>query len=184
MGHLPERRYLEREIFPAIRALKPRSILFVGVEHYTRHYRRSFEQSGIEYWTLDIEPAVAAHGAPGKHVIASVMDADRHFPSEKFDSAFLNGVLGWGVNTAEEQNQAIRALYKILRPGGVLVLGWDDRQTPDPLELESVNTSFEHGHPCLPRARTTFQDFNQREFAGSKYIYDYLSKPLRGHLVR
>jgi hypothetical protein len=77
----------------------------------------------------------------------------------------LNGVLGHGVDGVENQNKAILALHEILKPGGVLLLGWNKGSMADPLALSGLQQSYSYGLDGLLPARM--------EFSGSTHVYDF-----------
>jgi hypothetical protein len=169
LPHLPVRRHLERKIIPAVTALHLGPALVVGVAHYTAGYHR---QLGDGTWTIDVDPAQEPYGAPSRHLTASVAEVDRHFEQGYFGVAILNGVLGWGLNSEEDQNHAFRSLRRVIRPGGLLIVGWEDFLTRDPLRLPAVRTGFRHSELAGLPARQKFADFNQREHPGASYFYD------------
>jgi hypothetical protein len=164
MRRLPDRRYMESSILPAISSGKPARVLFVGAERYTAHYAKWFRDS--EYWTLDVRPEVEIYGAKGRHITASVIEADKHFMPGYFDVVFLNGVFGWGVDSIEDQNATLRALRSVMKDGATLVLGWNDHRVQEPLELEALKAHFSHGiGNGLP---------DRQSFPGSTHVYDFL----------
>src|SRR5262249_25293794 len=100
--------------------------LFVGVAWYTESYERFFLRKHA-YWTLDIEPAEALFGAPrGRHIVDSATNASAHFAEGSLDLVVCNGVFGWGLNGREDVEKAFDAFYRVLRRGGILLLGWND----------------------------------------------------------
>lgn len=165
MRRLPDRRYMEAAILPGLSALGPVRVLFVGVELYTRHYEKWFAKAGAEYWTLDVRPEVARHGAKGRHMTGSVTEADALFAGTCFDQVFLNGVFGWGVDGREAQGKTIASLRSIMKPGAVLLLGWNDNRVPEPLELAEIDAGFVHSSVAGLPARKTFE--------GSSHVYDF-----------
>ena len=129
-----DRTLLETTILPAY-ANDPdvQRILFCGCAPYTQPYEAIF--GGLDYWTLDPVPRNRRHGA-ARHVVARLQDLAQHFPPAAFDLIVCNGVLGWGLDTAADAEAAFAACDAGLRPGGHLLLGWNDvwphnRVTPD-----------------------------------------------------
>lgn len=127
-GHLrlrtPDRRLLEESVIPGYRDLPDVSrVLDIGCDWYTKSYQSLF--APCSYRTIDFDPEKARHAPPG-HVTGSLLELDRHFDAGSFDLVLCNGVLGWGVNTLGECAEASRQLARVLRPGGHLVLGWND----------------------------------------------------------
>ena len=179
---LPDRRYMEEVLLPAIDELQPIRLVDVGVQHYSSHYRRSMG-AGCEYWTLDLNPAAAEFGAPGRHIVGNVLDLADHFAPRSLDVVLLNGAFGFGIDRREEQERAVEAARTVLRPNGWLLIGWDrggdgrplvfgddpvQGGLDDPLHLAAIRTAFVHrGPPGLP-ARV--------DFAESAHVYDWFQR--------
>ena len=126
--HTADREVLENVIFPHFLAMPDiRSVLFVGVAWYTKHYESAFFADRI-YWTIDKDRS-ARKFAGRNHVIASLSEAPSHFPPGCFDLIVCNGVYGHGLDAAEDCERAFAVCYECLRIGGHLVLGWNDVPT-------------------------------------------------------
>jgi SAM-dependent methyltransferase len=167
---LPDRLYLEEEIFSAISSLRPRRMLDVGVRDYTRHLG-SLLPSECERWTIDLDPVVAPFGSPEKHIVGSVLHIGKYFDPGSFDVILLNGLFGFGVDRRDEQETVLRHVRALLREEGRLIIGWDrwpdgrpyvDRECSlseplfvDPLETDEVRLSFKHAAPGGLPARKT-----------------------------
>lgn len=152
-----DRVYLRRTILPALADARPQRVLFVGVRGYTRSYMHVFRGSAVEFWTSDIDPAVARYGSPNRHVTEDVRDLDAAFPPEFFEVAILNGVLGWGVDTSEDMRRALVATEAVLAPRGLLLLGCNTDRTPDPQALPGIELFEPVSFARLPQ-RTSFED--------------------------
>ena len=76
----PDRVLLEDVILPHCAAAGG-PVLFVGVRFYTRRY--AARCPGVEFVTLDRDPAMRRHGAP-RHVTAPLEDLAAHFPAGHF----------------------------------------------------------------------------------------------------
>ena len=129
-----DRRLLEGTIIPFLVARPDiRTILFVGCDWYSRHYTRLFP--GCELWTIEKDPLKRIYGGR-RHVIGPLHTLERHFARDTFDLVVCNGVVGWGLDDPDEVESSFEACRRCLRPGGVLVLGWNDvpERTPFPLE--------------------------------------------------
>lgn len=132
----PDRIFLEETLFPWMRnEIRPRSVFDVGCDWYTCAYPRLL---GAErYDSIDIDPAKArfaqSHGR--NHLTASLLELDRHREPDIYDVAILNGVLGWGINDEAPIREASRQITRVLRPGGWLVLGWNDTEEWRPATL-------------------------------------------------
>jgi SAM-dependent methyltransferase len=160
----PDRRYFEDVLLPSFAQLKPEHVLSVGTQPYCAHYGRYFNSKTSEYWTMDIEPELAHYGSPGRHITASVTDVDQHFKPGYFDVVLLNGIFGWGVNLEADQVKTLINIRKIIRPGGVLLIGWNDDITKEDVIGMSSAHGFKHGNPMgLP---------NRKQFPGGTHVYD------------
>lgn len=134
----PDRRVLEEDVLPTL-ALEPGNdrILSVGVAWYTRRYADAFV--GKEYVTLDHDPARSSFGA-ARHVTAELRDLEQHVPeSAPFDVILMNGVIGYGLDTASDVDQALRACAARLRKDGTLVIGLNEERPTnvDPLTVSA-----------------------------------------------
>jgi hypothetical protein len=137
--HTEDRHVLEHVIFPHYLSLPDlHRVLFVGVDWYTRHYPKTYFRN-CEYWTIDSAPA-ARKFASRNHVLAAIEDLDQHFPPAHFDIVFCNGVYGHGLNTKAQCEQAFSAIHSRLKPGGHLVLGWNDVPEHRPVPLASIES--------------------------------------------
>jgi hypothetical protein len=56
------------------------------------------------------------------------------------DLVFLNGVIGWGLNDPGEAEATFDCLGKCLRPGGHLIVGWNDIPEHNPFEFTTLKT--------------------------------------------
>ena len=88
------------------------------------------------YRTVDIDPAKARFGAPD-HVIAPMQEIDRHFAPGSIDVIVANGVYGFGIDDRAGLCAAFAAARAVLRPGGTLVLGWNDVPALAPFDPEA-----------------------------------------------
>lgn len=162
VSHAPDRRYLEDEILPCLSLGTYKKILFVGCEPYTRRYGEHFANSAAEYWTTDIQPDHAAWGEPRRHVVCDVREIDCGFPGRAFDVVLLNGVFGFGVNDAWGMDQTLERLHRILKPNGILLIGWNTDLVTDPRQLPACRRLFTPGADLpLPESKT-FQNSTHR----------------------
>lgn len=133
-----DRRLLDEHILPALaRVASLRRVLFVGCDWYTEHVEGLFVRSGREYWTIEIDPARARHGAK-RHIVGPLVQIDAHFAGGSLDLIVCNGVIGWGLNDPVEIEKSMAACARALAPGGILLLGWDDIPEKLPVPIEKI----------------------------------------------
>ena len=167
-----DRRVLEDRVLRQLAAAaSPQHILSVGVRAYTRHHEALLAPHRLS--TIDIDPAVARHGSTLRHVVGSVCDADRHFAAESFDAVVMNGVFGWGLDTRADVDTALIALHHVLRPGGLLVIGWNDvaLRRPFPLSSASALRRFE------PQGIAALGVASLRLGGPNRHRFDFFVKP-------
>jgi SAM-dependent methyltransferase len=131
-----DRNVLELIIIPYVLSrLNPHTVLDIGREPYGAFYNEFY--AGRELWTIDWDPAKARFGARN-HIIDDVANLRSHFRDDYFDFVLMNGVFGWGLNQRASIEKAFAAIYAGLKPGALLVLGWND--TPDlvPVPLTQI----------------------------------------------
>jgi hypothetical protein len=163
---LASRHCLEDEILPWL-AERYARILFVGTQGYTWHYRKRFRPD--QYTTIDRQPRNAVWGARD-HITAAIEDIGRHRPPGFFDCVILNGVFGFGVDDEGHMRMVVKALHGALRPGGLLVVGWntDLHADPDTLGLYDPYFTANKEEPWVQR----------RHFPPETHVYDfYVRRP-------
>jgi hypothetical protein len=159
----PDRIYLQQALLPWI-AGRGGAVLLVGCRRYTARDPEFLQQNGIECWTLDIDFAATRWGAPGRHVIGAIEEARSLFAPETFDTVVLSGVFGFGLDQIAAQDTAIAACASILKPNGVLALGWNVDRVADPSRLPSVAQCFRRCEQAEFARRVTFK--------GSTHVFD------------
>ncbi|MEA3449468.1 MAG: class I SAM-dependent methyltransferase [Patescibacteria group bacterium] len=123
-----DRDVLERIIFPYILScFNPRAILDVGREDYEEFYNEFF--TGRELWTIDIDPGRQEFGSI-HHITDDVSNIKKYFKNNFFGFILMNGVFGWGLNDKNKIQQTFNAIYDILKPGGIFILGFNDDVVP------------------------------------------------------
>ncbi|KAK9844960.1 hypothetical protein WJX74_009058 [Apatococcus lobatus] len=122
-----DRKVLLEEILPAIYQLSPppKRLLWIGVQPYTLRYEYLLNSHGIEMTTLEMDLAQALYGSSLHHIVGPVQDAAKHFEASSFDVVIINGVIGWGVDSAPDIEAAFQALYTVLKRRGLLVVGYN-----------------------------------------------------------
>ncbi len=165
----PGRLFMEQELLPWLRE-RYRRILFVGTASYAWHYEKLFDQDPDQYTTLDSRPGAAVWGAP-THIVARIEDIGRHRPGEFFDCIVFNGVFGFGIDSPVDMRAAAKAMHDALRPGGVLIVGWNTDLHADPEELGVLSPHF---------ARTDQTPWGQtRRYPAELHVYDFYVKSPR-----
>ena len=123
-----DRNVLEKTIFPYMLSHhNPNTILDIGREGCQKFYNKFFVKRNL--WTLDIDPERKKFGADN-HVTDCVSNLKKHFQNNYFDFILMNGVFGWGLDEEKEVQKAFNALYDVLKPGGIFILGWNDDFVP------------------------------------------------------
>jgi len=133
-----DRDVLERIIIPYILSrYNPEAILDIGREDYQHFYNQFFKNK--ELWTIDIDPDKRQFGAKN-HVTDDISNIRNHFKSNYFDFILMNGVFGWGLNNKKKIEKTFDSIHEILRPNGILVLGWNDVPDLTPIALSQVKS--------------------------------------------
>lgn len=166
----PDRRYMEDKLLPTFVRTRPRRVLSVGVQTYCAHYSRYFAGTPAEYWTIDLDPRVAKLGSRGRHIVANITDIHRFFGQDYFDIILLNGVFGWGIDGADDQDRALASLRRVVRGGGILLVGWDTHLVRDDLDAMGEARGWKHANSLGLPSRSSFP--NRNAPAGSRHIYD------------
>jgi SAM-dependent methyltransferase len=143
-----DRFLLEEVIFPALRSRRDlQRILFVGCETYTATYSATFVDR--DFVTMDVDPIKARYGA-AHHVIDTFANVGAHFAPGSLDVVISNGVIGWGLNQRDEIEAAMQQSFVCLRPGGILILGWNDMEPRRPVPLETIESLRRFSQLTLP----------------------------------
>ena len=167
-NYAPDRHVLEERIFPALQERpEVRSLLFVGCARYTRRYPELFAQR--EFWTIDPDPEVARYGS-SHHVIDSITNLRSHVGPASLDAVILNGVLGYGLDETQDIETAFDQCFQCLRPGGLLIVGWDEA-LPVPLDSVDSLTRFE------PTILGDFPAPRYPTFSWTDHTFDFYVRP-------
>jgi SAM-dependent methyltransferase len=123
-----DRDTLERIIFPYVLAnLRPQKVLDIGREDYQKFYNKFFKRQ--ELWTIDKDVKRQEFGAKN-HITDDAANLKKYFDNNYFDFILMNGVFGWGLDKKAQVEKAFQAIYDILAPGGIFILGWNDDIVP------------------------------------------------------
>ncbi len=160
----PDRLVLDGVVLPPFAADRQyRRVIFVGCDWYTRHYETMFSRR--DYWTIDVDPGRARFGAR-QHLIGPMADLPKRFAEASVDLIICNGVIGWGLNDPAEIDASIAGCARVLRPRGVLLLGWNDIPEKRVLSLESI-PALASFHPFLLAGQSEFKTatYNRHTFS-------------------
>jgi SAM-dependent methyltransferase len=163
-GIHPSRKWLENDVLAVLPGLGFRRILFVGTAPYTWHYERIACRAGGEWITCDVNPSAAVWGAR-RHAVARVQEIDARFAPGYFDAVILSGVLAFGIDPGADFDAAISAISRVLRPEGLLLLGWNSDLAADPL--------LSGGMCRLFRAAVNLPLPSRRSFDEEAFVYDF-----------
>ena len=131
-----DRSILECLIIPYYQiSAEHRRILSIGTDWYTQGYDRMFALKDMS--TLDVDPAAARYGAP-RHIVGPMSVISDHFVPSALDLIICNGVVGWGLDTAADAQASFAAAFDALRPGGHLIVGWNDLEKHRPFDLSEI----------------------------------------------
>ena len=169
--HSPARTILEERILPYLTMSQRGSkILFVGCDWYTQHYKTYFKR--CEYWTMDPDLTKKRFGAK-HHLTIPLEHLSRHIPPLFFDVIICNGVLGYGLNTPAQAEQAFDQCYVSLRQNGKFIIGREIEQAFLPFsndDLQSLKQFVPYYFPPLATANfTTKPHYN--------YMFSFFEKP-------
>jgi hypothetical protein len=130
--HTTNRRFLEQKIFPLISGNgRYRKILFAGTEIYTWHYHKFFPRS--EFCTIDYDKSKSRYGHKNHHTIGSVCSLSKYYNRSDFDVIIYNGLIGFGLNSKHDVDQALCEAFQALSDDGILIVGWNN--TPEYLDF-------------------------------------------------
>jgi hypothetical protein len=172
MGRLTDRQILERDIFPYIVAHPEfHDILWVGCSWYTAAYAKLFQDRN--FWTLDIDPLKRRYGSD-RHLVDGMENVRRHFGLEVLDFVLCNGVIGWGIDSATQVEQALGGSFESLRPGGLLMIGWNDLPHARPLPFAELKSLARFEPYVFPPLHT----HELRTHSVGQHVFTFYRKPL------
>ena len=96
-----------------------------------------------------------------------------HFPAASFDLVLCNGVVGWGIDDKEQAEQAFGACFDALRPGGHLIIGWNNLPGHRPFRFSEI-ASLVKFEPLAfaPLGKSEHAVDNQW-----RHVFNFFSKP-------
>ena len=172
----PERLFLSNEVMPWV-AANCRKVLFVGTSSYTYQYERLFADDPDRYFTIDKLASLRVWG--GKHhIVAPLQEVHRHCPPAFFDAIVCNGVLFYKIpetgdhgigGTPREMDELSSALATVLKPGGLMVLGWNGKDEPPGLSLPALLAPRFAPDASVPWGA-------RRTFAGDAHVFEFFRR--------
>jgi len=169
------RKTMKNTIIPAIKNqnffLKKKNlkILVIGTESCSKYDAISIGNKTDEVWTIDIKKRNYIYGVKnGKHITGSATELEKYFEEKYFDLVIFNGVIGWGINKHEDQIESIKSIHKVSKENALLMIGWNNNKSIDPLFSGIVSGLFKHqDFPGLPKRLLVTE---------STHVFDFFSK--------
>jgi len=166
-----DRRILEQTLFPFLQSSELyQRILFVGTAWYNLHYPRLFRHK--DFWTLEIDPSLAPYGA-SQHIVGSCTEIDQHFPMNSLDCVILNGVFGFGLNNPKDMERTCQAIWTTLRPGGLLILGYNTLPDSTPCPIDQIAALLQFTPHVLPPLQSSHLQSDPK----NQHWFLFLTKP-------
>lgn len=171
----PERLFLQNEALPWVSA-SYRQVLFVGTASYTYQYEKLFADDPDRYTTIDRNPTTKVWG--GKHhIVAPIEQIDRHRAPGFFDCIVLSGVLAYripahgdfGLAEPDELRAMLKVLHGVIRPGGLLLVGWNLRDMAQSLAQLGLLEPF-----FVPTGKTPWG--TRKEFPGDPHVFEFYER--------
>lgn len=169
----PDRVFLEQEIIDKLLAAPDiRRVLFAGVEIYTWHYK--YLLAGKEMHTIDWDASKKWYGNGPAHTVGSVCDLERLYKPQQFDAVIFNGLVGYGLDCAEDVDRALTAAHAVLRDGGLLIIGWNNTPQHLAFALDEL-PGYRLFSPRPPRA-LGLSSHRHEISQTSRHTFDFLAK--------
>lgn len=167
----PDRLVLETAILPYYQLHDDfHRLVFVGCDWYTAGYPRLFAHK--EFWTIEPDAARAGYGAP-RHIVAPMRNIRHQLRPGCVDVIFCNGVIGWGLDDPAEAETSFAAAFDVLRPGGHLVIGFNDRAPHTPFHPDGLQ-ALERFEPFVFEPLGTSEHRIPHEL---RHVYRFYRKP-------
>ena len=163
--HYPDRVHMRHVVIPLICERGVQRVLSVGCQRYSVEIETLLKARNIDVWTLDADPATTRWGSRDRHIIGDARHIDEIDRCYGFDCVILNGVLGFGIDTRKDIERTFLGLSRIMKPGSLLVLGWN---------VDLVDSPWSYDHCALFR-RSAVSD-HPSTFEDSTHAYEYLER--------
>ena len=159
-----DRVHMREVVVPFLCQCSGESILVVGCRRYSVEITL-LVANGKSVSTIDIDPAAKRWGS-AVHITGDATFLDKYFEPRIFDAVIINGVLGYGINTRDDISRAFLGLSCVIKPRGVLILGWNTDRIEDPTTFDLA----EHFRRLPNCERVTFE--------GSTHTYELFGAAL------
>jgi hypothetical protein len=133
MAHRPDCKLLTGWVLPELS--KPGVTLLWGG---CQPYLDTIERRSAKCWALQIEPSARWWGARTAIPTGDVRNVGLLYEKHQLNVALVNGLFGYGLNRRNGQDKAIAGIAHILKPGDLLMLGWNTHRTADPSQLQRL----------------------------------------------
>jgi inositol phosphorylceramide mannosyltransferase catalytic subunit len=171
-----DRRYLNQVILPEIARRRPEKVLSVGSAIYSvvqEHEIKRISPS-THFITLDHAKGASIFGSRDVHIVDEAANIGKYLDPGSVDVAILNGVFGWRHDKSEmdETEAVMAAIYRVLKRGGILVLGRNFRHY-NGFALASILPLFapQQLRKDLPVRKTFYEQGSNID-----HFYDFLVK--------
>ncbi|MBD0349716.1 MAG: hypothetical protein ICV65_01035 [Flavisolibacter sp.] len=168
-NNLPDRKWIKTQLSPKLEKINRGKILYVGCAPYSWDSLKSFNRE-VDLFTVDNKMRNVIWGGE-KHIVADIQNIDKMVQPASFDMVLLNGIFGYGIDTEAAQTITYQALHSILKPDGLLLIGWNYDRSTDPLKNTTCRHLFTTSNYEDLESRTCFED--------STHVFDFLrAKPI------
>jgi len=172
----PNRDFLEESVFGYLNELSAESApdiktLFVGLDKHNWHYPRLLR---CQFHSMDIEARMAVYGQRDRHWNGCATRMAEHYGPNAFDVVVANGLVGYGINSALDFRRLMTQCEQVLKPGGLLVLGYNDR--PDRAPFPVLPVAREFFEPFVPPI-TGVEHYVHPVDDAFRHVYVFLRKP-------
>lgn len=169
----PNRIFLETSIFQYINqtygAQDPRSAgLFIGTDKRSWHYPKVLD---LELHTIDIEKKKALYGNAQHHIVGSATELARYYDPASFDVIIGNGLIGFGMNAAEQCEQLLSGVALLLKDAGLFVIGFNDGPEYVDFKVKAAK-NYALFEECIPGAF----GLTQSTYAFGDHTFVFLKK--------
>lgn len=83
----------------------------------------------------------------------------------------MNGVFGWGLNDEKKIEKTINSIYKLLKPKGIFIMGWNDIPDLKPMDLNDIKNLKKFKKFIFPPLKT-----NEFKCINGEHTYNFFSK--------